>query len=96
MVWFIGCGRLAGVVHGWMSPMSGLSLGSFDLWMCTSSAKLETHSNGSVFGIGQVMVWTSHIDSEYGYLSSYPCLCYFWLDGHCYFLELLSLLYVLL
>jgi hypothetical protein len=38
--------------------------------MCTSSAELETHSNGRVLGIGQVMVWTSHVDSEYGDLSS--------------------------
>jgi hypothetical protein len=27
----IGCGRLAKVVHGWVSPMIGLSSGSFDL-----------------------------------------------------------------
>jgi hypothetical protein len=38
--------------------------------MCTSSAELETHSNGRVLDIGQVMVWTSHVDSEYGDLSS--------------------------
>jgi hypothetical protein len=36
--------------------MFRLSLGSSDLWMCTSSAKLETHSNGRVLDIGQVMV----------------------------------------
>jgi hypothetical protein len=30
------------------------------LWMCTSSAELETHSNGRVLGIGHVTVWTSH------------------------------------
>jgi hypothetical protein len=70
VVWFVGYGRLAGVVHGWVSPMFGLSLDSSDLWMCTSSAELETHSNGCVLGIGQVMVWTSHIDSEHGDLSS--------------------------
>jgi hypothetical protein len=33
----IDCGRLARVDHGWVSPMFELSLGSFDLWMCTSS-----------------------------------------------------------
>jgi hypothetical protein len=38
--------------------------------MCTRSAVLETHSNGRVLDIGQVMVWTSHVDSEYGDLSS--------------------------
>jgi hypothetical protein len=38
--------------------------------MCTSSAELETHSNNRVLGVGQVMVWTSHVDSEYGDLSS--------------------------
>jgi hypothetical protein len=37
---------------------------------CTSSAELETHSNGYVLSIGQVMVWTSHIDSKFGVLSS--------------------------
>jgi hypothetical protein len=31
MVWFVGGGRLVGVVHDWVSPMFGLSLGSFDL-----------------------------------------------------------------
>jgi hypothetical protein len=56
VVWFVGYGRLAGVVHDWVSPMFGLSLGSFDLWMCTSSAKLETHLNSRALGIGQVMV----------------------------------------
>jgi hypothetical protein len=66
VVWFVGCGWLAGLVHGWVSPMFGLSLGSSDLWMCTSSAELETHSNSRVLGIGQVMVWTSHVDFEYG------------------------------
>jgi hypothetical protein len=45
--------------------MFGLSLGNFDLWMCTSSVELETHSNGCVLDIGQIVVWTSHIDSEY-------------------------------
>jgi hypothetical protein len=70
VVWFVGCGRLAGVVHGWVSPMFGLSLGSSDLWVCTSSVELETYLNGRVLGIGHVMVWTSHIDSEYGIFSS--------------------------
>jgi hypothetical protein len=27
----IGCGRLARVVHGWVSPMIGLSSSNFDL-----------------------------------------------------------------
>jgi hypothetical protein len=62
VVCFVGCGWLVVLVHGWVSPMFRLSLGSFDLWMCTSFAELETHSNGRVLGIGQVMVWTSHID----------------------------------
>jgi hypothetical protein len=62
--------------------MFGLTLGIFDLWMCTSSAELETHSNGCVLGIGQVMVWTSHVDFEYGDLSSYLWLCYFCIDSH--------------
>jgi hypothetical protein len=66
VVWFVGSGWLARVVHGWVSPMFGLSLGSFNLWMCTSSAELETHSNGRVLGIGQATVWTSHVDSVYG------------------------------
>jgi hypothetical protein len=50
--------------------MFKLSLGSFDFWICTSSAELETHLNGHVLGIGQIMVWTSHVDFEYGDLSS--------------------------
>jgi hypothetical protein len=75
--------------------MFGLSFGSFDLWMCISSAELETHSNGHVLGIGQVMVWTSHIDAEYGDLSSCILLCYLprWSLS---LLELLSLRYLLL
>jgi hypothetical protein len=40
-------------------------LSDSDLWIkCTSSAELEIHSNGCVLGIGQVMVWSSHV--EYG------------------------------
>jgi hypothetical protein len=70
VVWFVGCGWLAGVVHGWVSPMFGLSLDSFNLWMCTRFAELETHLNGRVLGIGQVMVWTLDVDSKYGVLSS--------------------------
>jgi hypothetical protein len=62
--------------------MFGLLLGSSNLWMCTSSVELETHLNGHVIGIGQVMVWTSHIDSEYGDLSSCLWLCYFCIDHH--------------
>jgi hypothetical protein len=92
MVWFVGCGRLAGLVHGWVSPMFRLSMGSSDLWMCTKSAELETYSNGRVLCIRQVMVWTSHVDVEYGDLSSCPWLCYLYLDSqgyplsyyHCY------------
>jgi hypothetical protein len=78
----IGCGRLARVVHGWVSPMIGLSSGSFNLWMCTSSAELETHSNGRDLGIGHVMVWTSHVDSECWDLSFCLWLCPCWLDGY--------------
>jgi hypothetical protein len=50
--------------------MFRLSLGSFNLWMCTSSVGLETHLNGHVLSIGHVMVWTLHINSEYGDLRS--------------------------
>jgi hypothetical protein len=62
------------------SPWLGVTyvravVGSFDLWMCTSSAELETHSNGRVLGIGQVTVWTSHVDSEYCDLSFCLWLC---------------------
>jgi hypothetical protein len=64
--------------------MFGLSLDSSDLWMCTSSAELETHLNGHVLGIEQVMVYTLHVDVEYGDLSLCPWLCYLCLDGHCY------------
>jgi hypothetical protein len=67
--------------------MFRLLMDSFDLWMCISSVELETHSNGRVLSIEYVMMWTSHVDSKYGYLSSYPWLCYFCLDGHCYFLS---------
>jgi hypothetical protein len=65
--WFglFGYGQLARVDHGCVSPMFGLSLGSFNLWMCTSSAELETHSNDRVLGIGHVMVWISHVDPEF-------------------------------
>jgi hypothetical protein len=87
VVSFVGGGRLAGVVHNWVSPMFGLSFGSSDLLMCTSSIGLETHLNVHVLGIGQVMVWTSHIDFEYGDLSSCPWLCYFCFDGHCHSLS---------
>jgi hypothetical protein len=87
VVWFVGCGRLAGLVHGWVSPIFGLSLGSSDLWMCTSSAEFKTHSNGRVLSIRKVMVWTSHVDAEYGDLRSYLWLCYFCLDDHCYSLS---------
>jgi hypothetical protein len=38
--------------------------------MCTRFAELETHLNGRVLGIGQVMVWTLDVDSKYGVLSS--------------------------
>jgi hypothetical protein len=47
-----------------------MALDSFNLWMCTSSVELETHLNDRVLGIGLVMVWTSHVYSEYGDLSS--------------------------
>jgi hypothetical protein len=70
----IDCGWLAKVDHDWVSPMFELLLGSFDLWMCTSSAELETHSNGRVLSTGQVMAWTSHVDYVHGDLNSRPCL----------------------
>jgi hypothetical protein len=56
--------------------MFGLSSGSSNLWMCTSSVELKTYSNGRVLGIGHVAVWTSHVDSEYGDLSSCLRLCH--------------------
>jgi hypothetical protein len=73
----------------------GLSLGSSDLWMCTRSAELETHLNGRVLGIGQIRVWTSHIDSEYGDLSLSLAM-YYLFSGLLSFLELLSFLHSLL
>jgi hypothetical protein len=81
VIWFVGYGRLAVVVHGWVSPKIGLSSSSFNLWMCTSSAELETYSNGCVLSIGQDTVWTSYVDSEYCDLSFYLWLCPYWLDG---------------
>jgi hypothetical protein len=40
-------------------------LSGSDLWVkCISSAELEIHLNGCVLGIGQVTVWSSHV--EYG------------------------------
>jgi hypothetical protein len=40
-------------------------LSGSDLWVkCTSSAELEIHSNDRVFSIGQVTVWSSHVDYE--------------------------------
>jgi hypothetical protein len=87
MVWFVGCGRLAGLVHGWVSPMFRLSMGSSDLWMCTRSVELETHLNGRVLCIRQVIVWTSHVDVEHGDLSSCPWLCYLYLDSQGYHLS---------
>jgi hypothetical protein len=33
VVWFVDDGQLVGVIHGCVSPMFGLSFGSFDLWM---------------------------------------------------------------
>jgi hypothetical protein len=47
-------GQLAGIGHGWVSPMFRPLSGS-DLWVkCTSSAELEIHSDGHVLGIGHV------------------------------------------
>jgi hypothetical protein len=40
-------------------------LSGSDLWVkCTSSAELEIHSNDPVLGIGQVLVWSSHVEYE--------------------------------
>jgi hypothetical protein len=65
VIWFDGWWVLSwdrlwlGVTYVW-AVLSGS-----DLWVkCTSSAELEIHSNGRVLGIGQVPVWSSHI--EYG------------------------------
>jgi hypothetical protein len=45
--------------------MFGAVLNGSDLWVkCTSSAKLKIHLNVHVLGIGQVTVWSSHV--EYG------------------------------
>jgi hypothetical protein len=54
----------------WDRPWPGVAyiramLSGFDLWVkCTSSVELEIHLNGRVLGIGQVTVWSSHV--EYG------------------------------
>jgi hypothetical protein len=38
-------------------------LSGSDLWIkCTSSAELEIHSNGHILSIGQVTVWSSHVE----------------------------------
>jgi hypothetical protein len=55
--------------------------------MCTSSAELETHSNDRVLGIGHVMVWTSHVVSEYCDLSFCLWLCPGWSNGYYHFLS---------
>jgi hypothetical protein len=40
-------------------------LSGSDLWVkCTCSVELEIHSNGRVLNIGQVIMWSSHV--EYG------------------------------
>jgi hypothetical protein len=38
--------------------------GSHLLVKCTCSVELEVHSNGCVLGIGQVMMWSSHVEYE--------------------------------
>jgi hypothetical protein len=46
-----------------------------DLWgRCTSSAELEIHSNGRALGIGQVMVWSSHVEYGAWWLESWICI----------------------
>jgi hypothetical protein len=50
-------------------------LSSSDLWVkCTSSTELEIYSNGCVLGIGQVTVWSSHVEYGAGDLSSWLCI----------------------
>jgi hypothetical protein len=56
-------GRLAGMGHGWVLSIVWAVLNGFDLWVkCTSFAELEIHSNDRVLGIGQVTVWSSHVE----------------------------------
>jgi hypothetical protein len=46
-----------GVAYVW-AMLSG-----FDLWVkCTSTVVLEIHLDGRVLSIGQVMVWSSHVE----------------------------------
>ena len=58
-------------------------LSSSNLWgKFTSSVELEIHSNGRVPGIGQVMVWSSHIELVYDDLSSWLCIWLLWLSEY--------------
>jgi hypothetical protein len=80
VVWFVGWWAVSrdrlwlGVAYVWVV------LNGFDLWIkCTSSAELGFHSNGHVLGIGQVTVWSSHVEYEHGDLSLWLCI---WLSEH--------------
>jgi hypothetical protein len=58
-------------------------LSGSDLWgKCTTSAELEIHSNGRVLGIGQVTVWSSHVEYGTWWLSSWICIWLLWLSEH--------------
>jgi hypothetical protein len=58
-------------------------LSGSDLWgKCTSSAELEIHSNDRALGIGQVTVWSSHVEYEHGDLSSGLYIWLLWLSEH--------------
>jgi hypothetical protein len=58
-------------------------LSGSDVWVkCTSSAELEIHSNDRVLGIGQVTVWSSHVEYEHGDLSSWLGIWLLWLPDH--------------
>jgi hypothetical protein len=81
-------------------------LSGSDLWgKCTGSAELEVHSNSHTLGIGQVTVWSSHI--EYGawwlefmvmhmdirVIWVYPCYYYrCYIIHHCHILLIMALL----
>jgi hypothetical protein len=44
--------------------------------------RVRIHSNGCVLGIGQVTVWSSHVEYEHGDLSSWLCIWLLWLSEY--------------
>jgi hypothetical protein len=65
VIWFVGWWTVSRD-RSWLGvAYVQVVLSGSDLWVkCTVSAELEIHSNGRVLDIGQVTVWSSHI--EYG------------------------------